>query len=94
MRPTSPGPRPAPPFEDCETKPHKPLRRAKSDPLVFLDGETDCGPVGLTEPVKRVRVISPYLVAYAEVQYWPDSAAEVPASVADKWLLSRWVTEE
>jgi hypothetical protein len=46
------------------------------------------------EELKRVRVVKPYLVAYAGIAYWPNMVAEVPASVADGWLLSKWVTEE
>jgi hypothetical protein len=40
----------------------------------------------------RVKVLKPYSVAYNGTAYWPGSVAEVPASVAEKWLLNKWVT--
>jgi hypothetical protein len=43
------------------------------------------------EPLKRVRVLSPFQVVYAGTVYLPDSVAEVPVSLADSWILNQWV---
>jgi len=51
-------------------------------------------PVKAPEPVKRVRVLDPFSVSYQGISHWPNEVAEVPASVADKWLRSQWVVDD
>ncbi|OBH43376.1 hypothetical protein [Mycobacterium mantenii] len=43
------------------------------------------------EPLKRVRVLAPFLVAHDGTAHWPNAVVEVPESVAAHWLLNQWV---
>jgi hypothetical protein len=102
------GRRVAPPptqLDDCEVTPHQPITRAETadkplgakrsqSSLQFIEDEPEPVTAPRDEPLKQVRVIHPYLVAHNGLAYWPNSVAEVPASVADKWLLNKWVTAE
>jgi hypothetical protein len=45
------------------------------------------------EPLKRVRVLEPFGVAHDGTAYFPGDIPEIPASIADSWLRSRWVIE-
>jgi hypothetical protein len=56
------------------------------------EGEPE--PVRKPEPLKRVRVLPPFMVAHEGTQYFPNSVAEVPESVADNWLLNQWVVSD
>jgi hypothetical protein len=77
-------------FDDCEV----------ADSLVHVttgDDETPY-PNALTkkdapEPLKRVRVLEPFLVSHEGKQYWANDIAEVPLSVASHWIKSRWCAE-
>jgi hypothetical protein len=44
-----------------------------------------------TQQTRRIRVQSPFRVCHNGVAYSPDEIAEVPADLADDWLLYRWV---
>ena len=46
------------------------------------------------EPFKKVRVSAPYQVVYDATVYRPGDVATVPASLADQWVLNRWVTDD
>jgi hypothetical protein len=50
--------------------------------------------VVVPEPLKRVRVLPPFMVAHEGTQYFPNGVAVVPASIADDWLLNQWVVSE
>lgn len=50
--------------------------------------------VVVPEPVKRVKVLSPYSVAHDGTAYWPNAVAEVPQSIASKWITQKWVVSE
>jgi hypothetical protein len=56
--------------------------------------EREKEPVRKPEPLKRVRVLPPFMVAHAGMQYFPGRVAEVPESVADEWVLNKWVVSE
>jgi hypothetical protein len=70
-------------------------RRPRND-LQFLEGcevteRPDEGlEVEVPEPLKRVRVLPPFLVAHDGTQHWPIAIAEVPESIAAHWILNRW----
>ncbi len=51
--------------------------------------EEKCSPV-IPEPTKRVTVVFPYSVSHDGHRYGPNEVAEVPESVADEWIRSRW----
>jgi hypothetical protein len=65
-------------FDDCE------VRERPEEPEE----------VKAPEPVKRVRVLHPFLVSHDGTAHWPQAVAEVPESVAADWLLNRWVTDD
>jgi hypothetical protein len=46
------------------------------------------------EPLKRVRVLPPFGVAHDGVRYFPGDMPEVPASLADRWIRSKFVLSE
>jgi hypothetical protein len=64
------------------------------DDLAFLVPHETDEPAAEPEPLKQVRVIPPYLVSHEGARFFPDSVAEVPESVADKWIRSQWVKDE
>ncbi len=64
------------------------------DDLAFIGTSEESELVAEPEPLKQVRVIPPYLVSHEGARFFPDSIAEVPESVADKWIRSQWVTPE
>ena len=75
------GRRPSPDLqytEDCEVRPRP-------------DDELD--EVEVPEPLRRVRVLPPFLVAHTGTQYWPSAVAEVPESIASHWILNSWAEE-
>jgi hypothetical protein len=45
----------------------------------------------LSEPLIKVAVQAPFQVVHDERVYWPGAVAEVPQSLADKWIENRWV---
>ena len=64
------------------------------DDLAFIATTETVEEVTAPEPLTRVRVLPPYLVSHEGARFFPDSVAEVPESVADKWISSQWVTPE
>lgn len=46
------------------------------------------------EPLKKVKVLHPFSVAYQGVPYWGDSQVEVPESLAHDWIRNQWVVAE
>ena len=46
------------------------------------------------EPLRRVRVLPPFLVSHDGTSYWPQATPEVPESVAAHWILNGWVTND
>jgi hypothetical protein len=51
-------------------------------------------PEAAPEPLRRVRVLHPFLVSHDGTAHWPHATPEVPESVAAHWLLNRWVTDD
>lgn len=64
------------------------------DDLAFFVERDKEVPAAEPEPLKRVRVLPPYGVSHQGARFFPDSIAEVPESVADKWIKSHWVVSE
>ena len=80
----------------------KPERPAESD-LVLIESDAkpgsdaarrrNPGEMPKPEPFKKVRVSAPFQVVHDTTVYRPGDFATVPASLADHWLLNRWVTD-
>jgi hypothetical protein len=70
---------------------HRPGAEFFDDLAIIGTSETAEEP---PEPLKRVRVVPSYGVHHAGIRYLPNAVAEVPESLADHWLKSRWVTLE
>jgi hypothetical protein len=51
-------------------------------------------PAAEPEPLKRVKVLSPFSVCHEGVRYLPAEIAEVPESLADWWILNLWVVSD
>ncbi|MCB0255745.1 MAG: hypothetical protein KDI55_18675 [Anaerolineae bacterium] len=60
-------------------------------PVDDQDSQEDTEELEVPEPFKSVRVLDPFLVSYDGTAYWPDSVVEVPVSLAEAWILNRWV---
>jgi hypothetical protein len=44
-----------------------------------------------SEPLVKVAVQEPFQVVHDERVYWPGAVAQVPQSLADKWIENQWV---
>jgi hypothetical protein len=68
-------------------------------PLFFNDvvsepREREPEPARKPEPLLRVTVLAPYMVAHEGARWFPGETAEVPESLADDWILNQWVIPE
>jgi hypothetical protein len=89
-------------LEDCEVKPFQPIKGSNSDTLTFIapprnilgdDDDDESEEVSPYRGPVTVKVLDPFLVAHNGTAYYPNAIATVPASVAEAWLKSKWVTD-
>ena len=73
-------------LEDCEVGDPSALR--------FVEAEAADDEPPKPEPLRRVRVRHPFQVVFKGVPYWPDAVAEVPESLAAKWVRDQWVVSD
>ena len=73
-------------------------REESKEGLVFFDDvasteprKRERRPVTAPEPLKRVRVLAPFQVVHETRPYTGGDVVEVPESIADSWLLNKWV---
>jgi len=45
-------------------------------------------------PLKRVRILPPFMCAHVGTQYLPNAIAEVPEAIADNWIQNQWAVSE